>query len=218
MAESLCLDPLGAHFVMETRNDMIILGSGSPRRLQMLRQAGWEVESRPPAIDDGEIDVQAGTPAQTVLALAWFKAAQLGALGEAFVGIAADTVCVSAGTILGKPVDAEDAFRMLERLQQGVHVTMTGLCLLRPGCSRFFIVDEARVEFGRVARADLAAYVESGEWEGKAGGYNLADRQSAGWPVRCQGDPDTVMGLPMRRLQPILDRLSLRVDATGGAS
>ena len=203
---------------METRNDMIILGSGSPRRLRMLRQAGWEVESRPPAIDDGEIDVQAGTPAQTVLALAWFKGAQLGALGKAFVGIAADTVCVSDGTIMGKPVDAEDALRMLERLQQGVHVTMTGLCLIQQGCARFFLVDEARVEFGRVARSDLAAYVESGEWEGKAGGYNLVDRQSAGWPVRCEGDPDTVMGLPMRRLQPILDRLSLQADATGGAA
>lgn len=203
---------------METRNDTIILGSGSPRRLQMLRQAGWEVESRPPAIDDGEIEVQAGSPAETVLALAWFKAAQLGALGKAFVGIAADTVCVSDGEILGKPVDAEDALGMLDRLQGATHVTMTGLCLLQGGSSRLFLFDQAHVEFGRVPPSALSAYVESGEWRGKAGGYNLVDRQSAGWPVRCEGDPDTVMGLPMRRLQPMLDRLSRHPDVDGGAA
>ena len=193
---------------MDSPVHTIVLGSGSPRRLQMLEEAGWQVESRPPAIDDGEIRIQVETPERAVMALAWFKAAQLGMPGGALVGIAADTVCVSGGMILGKPEDALDARRMLEQLQEEVHVTMTGVCLLRPGCRREFLLDAARVEFGRLEESQLESYLDSGEWRGKAGGYNLVDRQAAGWPVRCEGDPDTVMGLPMRRLQPMLQRLA----------
>ena len=70
------------------------------------------------------------------------------------------------------------------------------------------MIDAARVAFGVLGESELQEYLESGEWRGKAGGYNLVDRQEAGWPVRCDGDPDTVMGLPMRRLQPVLRRLA----------
>ena len=124
------------------------------------------------------------------------------------IGIAADTICVADGGILGKPGDALEARRMLQRLQGGVHLTMTGVCLLKPGCAREFVLDAAKVEFGMIDDTELQAYLDSGEWQGKAGGYNLVDRQAAGWPVRCEGDPDTVMGLPMQRLQPMLRRLA----------
>lgn len=174
----------------------------------MLQEAGWPVEVRPPAIDDGEIIVQEGTPARAILALTWFKAAQLGPLEGALVGIAADTVCVTRGRILGKPKDEIEARWMIERLQGHVHHTMTAVCLLQPDRPREFLLDAARVEFGAIRESELQAYLDSGDWQGKAGGYNLVDRQTAGWPVRCEGDPDTVMGLPMRRLQPILRRLA----------
>ena len=198
----------GASSEMDSSDHTIVLGSGSPRRPRMLQEAGWQVEVRPPRIDDGEIGIQAQSPARAVLALTWFKAAQLGVLGTALVGIAADTICVTEGEILGKPEDALEAREMLQRLQGRVHVTMTAVCLLKPGCSREFLLDAARVDFGVIGESELQAYLDSGEWRGKAGGYNLVDRQAAGWPVRCEGDPDTVMGLPMRRLQPMLRRLA----------
>ncbi|MBC02391.1 MAG: hypothetical protein CMJ34_03675 [Phycisphaerae bacterium] len=201
---------------MDFHDHTIVLGSGSPRRLRMLQDAGWRVESRPPAIDDGEISIRSGTPSRAVLALTWFKAAQLEVLQGDLVAIAADTICVSDGMILGKPGDSTEARRMLERLQGSVHVTMTGVCILRPGCPRKFLLDRARVEFGVLEESELRSYIDSGEWRGKAGGYNLVDRQAAGWPVRCDGDPDPVMGLPMRRLQPLLARLAEASSSPGG--
>ena len=75
---------------MDFHDHTIVLGSGSPRRLRMLQDAGWRVESRPPAIDDGEIRIRSGTPSRAVLALTWFKAAQLEVLQGDLVAIAAD--------------------------------------------------------------------------------------------------------------------------------
>ena len=200
---------------MDYANHTIVLGSGSPRRHRMLLEAGWSVEVRPPAIDDGEIVVQAQNPARAILALTWFKAAQIGGFHGASLAIAADTVCVTDGEILGKPGNAMEARAMIERLQGRVHQTMTAVCLLKPGGSREFMIDAARVAFGVLGESELQEYLESGEWRGKAGGYNLVDRQEAGWPVRCDGDPDTVMGLPMRRLQPVLRRLAQSAPGPG---
>lgn len=72
---------------------------------------------------------------------------------------------------------------------------------------RWLFADRAAVRYGRVSDAAVDEYVASGLWRGKAGAYNLQERLEAGWPVRCEGDPATVMGLPMRRLEPWLARL-----------
>ena len=64
--------------------------------------------------------------------------------------------------------------------------------------------DTATVRFGGLTDEQLTDYLAKGDWRGKAGGYNLFDRQSAGWPITVQGDPTTVVGLPMRRLMPLL--------------
>ena len=64
--------------------------------------------------------------------------------------------------------------------------------------------DVAVVRFGAVSEQQLVTYLATEEWQGKAGGYNLFDRQSAGWPIEVEGDPATVVGLPMKRLIPML--------------
>jgi septum formation protein len=175
----------------------------------LLAEAGWDVEQRPPAIDDGALRIDAGTPEATVAALAWFKAAQVGPPdGDALASIAADTVCVVDGRILGKPVDRDDAAGMLARMAPGRHRTVTGVCVLGREGSRRLFVDGATVEMAEIDPVAMQAYLDSEEWRGKAGGYNLADRVAAGWPVRCIGDPATVMGLPMRRLLPMLEDLA----------
>ncbi|MEE2896004.1 MAG: Maf family protein [Planctomycetota bacterium] len=185
----------------------LVLGSASPRRLEMLRGVGFDVESRPPPIDDGAVRVWRGSPADTVLSLAWFKAAQMNDLDEGDVGLAADTVCVVGGRILGKPRDRRDARGMLTALQDGPHTTITGVCIVMKGRTRLLFTDSSTVEVDRIPSETLDAYLDGGEWRGKAGGYNLVDRVDDGWPIRCVGDPDTVMGLPMRRLRPLLERL-----------
>lgn len=186
----------------------VILGSASPRRRRLLEEAGWEVEQRPPAIDDGALPIDAGTPEATVAALAWFKAAQLDLpTGPTRAAIAADTVCAVGDRILGKPRDRADASAMLRLLSGGDHRTLTGVCLLDRAGGRRLFVDAATVAVGELDDATLDAYLDTGEWTDKAGGYNLADRIAAGWPIRCEGDPTTVMGLPMRRLGPMLDAM-----------
>jgi septum formation protein len=187
----------------------VILGSASPRRRRLLSEAGWIVDQRPPGIDDGELRIDAGTPEATVAALAWFKAAQLGPPDEgAVASITADTVCAAGGRILGKPGDRAEAAGMLGLMAPGRHRTLTGVCVLGRDGSRRLFVDASIVEMDVIDPDALSAYLDSGEWRDKAGGYNLADRVDAGWPIRCTGDPTTVMGLPMRRLQPILEAMA----------
>jgi septum formation protein len=203
----------------------IILASRSPRRCRLLESAGISALVVPAPIDDATIPPGPVPPAWWVVALAWLKARSTDLalaeterrLGAAPAGLilAADTVCVCAGTILGQPRTPEEARAMLERLAARVHETITGACILdRATGARTFVLDRATVTVGAIPRAEIDHYVASGEWRGKAGAYNLEERVAAGWPISCAGDPATVMGLPMRRLAPILAPLrSARPEA-----
>lgn len=189
------------------------LASRSPRRRQLLAEAGVPVTVRPAEIDDGALTPGPVSVACWVAALAYLKGRwvtdALGQTGERRgTVLAADTVCVQDGCILGQPSSAADARRMLHAMRDQTHETLTGLCLISlVDRRRWLLVDRAIVRFGRVSDEEIEAYVGSGEWRGKAGAYNLQDRVQAGWPIECRGDPATVMGLPMCRLRPWLTRL-----------
>ncbi len=189
------------------------LASRSPRRARLLADAGVPVRTHTPPVDDGHLVPGRVTPRQWVSSLAWFKGravADVLRAGGPRAGsvLAADTICVHQGRILGQPRDAADARSMLERFQDDAHVTMTGVCVIAlRDLRRWFAVDEAEVRVGRLGADAIDAYVASGEWMGKAGAYNLEDRRDAGWDIRCNGDPATVMGLPMTLLEPWLRRL-----------
>jgi septum formation protein len=177
----------------------------------MLDALGVPVTVLPIGVDDGRLRPGRVTPGQWVMALAYFKA-RWGHehLGPADTGtiLGADTVCVHGGRILGQPRDAAHARAILGALRDAAHVTITGVCLLeRADRRRWMLVDRAAVRVGPIPDDDLDAYVASGQWRGKAGGYNLEERIEAGWPITCDGDPATVMGLPLRRLEPWLDRM-----------
>jgi septum formation protein len=190
----------------------VLLGSASPRRRLLLEQAGWGVEQVAPAIDDGRIHLETDSPPQIVEALAWFKAAQIGPPCHPHVAcVSADTVCVVDGEILGKPRDREHAARMIGSMVGRRHQTITGVCVRDRAGGRLLFSDVASVEIGDLSPETLDRYLDSGEWNGKAGGYNLIDRVEDGWPLACVDDPTTVMGLPIRRLIPILDRMD-RMD------
>jgi len=184
----------------------IALASSSPRRNAILSSAGVAFEVVAPAIDDADLPTGGRDPARVTMALAWFKArqsaaavrARWGASGPRFV-VAADTLCEREGLPVGKPLGADDARAMLRSLRGRPHRVHTGICILdRAGGGRRIFGDSATVGLGEVADDELERYVRSGEWEGKSGGYNYADRVRAGWPLSCDGDPETVMGLPSR--------------------
>ena len=119
--------------------------------------------------------------------------------------IAADTVCELDGRIIGKPSSEASARDMINRFQNRSHGVTTGVCLLRAdGSERCLFTDTASVTLGHLSDDQVSSYLATGDWQGKAGGYNLMERVEAGWPLEWTGDENTVIGLPMRRLVSML--------------
>jgi septum formation protein len=196
----------------------LILASQSPRRRQLLSQHGLEHEARHPGVDDAELEPGRVAPEAWVAALAYLKAAaglsslRPEGLPSPLVMIGADTACVKDGDLIGTPADAAEASAILHRLQDGQHDVVTGVALIEQGDPftpprRTIFADRARVTVGHIGEARIDEYIASGDWKGKAGGYNLLERIQAGWPISYTGDPTTVMGLPMQSLIPRLSTL-----------
>lgn len=192
----------------------LILASRSPRRVLLLREGGYVFEQAdPPFHDPPQPDHDhPGCPQALAGELASKKALSLREyVGPSSVILSADTICVdSDGYLIGQPRDRDDARRMIERFMHRTHVVITGVALLTDGMDQpDAFADQARVSLGPLNEAQLQAYVNSDQWRGKAGGYNLFDRRDAGWPLRVQGDETTVVGLPMRRVVPALRALGI---------
>ena len=193
-------------------DSLVILASGSPRRAQILASAGIGFTVLVPSIDDADAPADGSDPGRYVMSLAWFKArqvlaevaARLGTDGPRWV-LAADTMCVHEGEVIGKPADRESAERMIRSFESRSHDVVTGVCLVdRASGARSIFADSASVSLGALSPEALARHLESDAWRGKAGGYNYSDCIAAGWPLRCDGDPETVMGLPSRLVLPLL--------------
>lgn len=194
------------------------LASGSPRRRFMLDEAHVPIEVQPADIDDGRLTPGGVVPEAWVMAMAHLKARRVlellverGELSRGGTVIGADTVCVHDGVMLGKPRDAVHAREMIHMMRDRAHVTITGIALVTPGDRggwpplRRLFFDQTRVVVGPLPDEEIERYIACGEWRGKAGAYNLSERVSAGWPIRVEGDPATVMGLPMQRLLRLLN-------------
>jgi septum formation protein len=115
--------------------------------------------------------------------------------------LAADTVCIVNKEIIGQPNDSDEAFSMILSMTNREHEVCTGWCLQSLNGDRIQVGFEvATITLGHISEDDIFNYVATGAWKGKAGGYNLSERIVAGWPIDCEGDPTSVMGLPMIQL------------------
>jgi septum formation protein len=180
------------------------LASSSPRRRQILTDAGIPHTAGAPALDDAQLSPGNVSPEEWVAALAYLKARSV-AHGRDGVVIGADTVVVRDGAIIGQPKDARDAERILRLLVGGNHRVLTGVALVdAPTGRRELFVESADVSVGHVPDGEIAAYIAGDGWKGKAGAYNLSERLQAGWPVHYRGDASTIMGLPVEKLVPRL--------------
>jgi septum formation protein len=127
--------------------------------------------------------------------------------------LAADTVVAHRGRLIGQPKNLDDAAAILSALDNDVHDVVTGVALLDPVTGRRDIfTDRATVRVGAIGGERLGEYLASGDWRGKAGAYNLSERLAAGWPIEFDGDPGTIMGLPVRKL---LSRLATFQEPRG---
>lgn len=178
----------------------LLLASTSPQRRAILTQLGIPfdvvapryVENDPPEADAVEL----------VRRHAREKARSVAdAAGDRLV-LGVDTAVVLQGRIYGKPAGAADAEQMLEQLSGKTHLVVSGLCLVSPGWE--VVEHEAtRVAFRELTPRDLAAYVASGEWEGRAGAYAIQGLGAA-LVRRIEGDYLNVVGLPAALLVRLL--------------
>jgi nucleoside triphosphate pyrophosphatase len=182
----------------------LLLASTSPQRRAILEQLGLPFDVVPPRYEEN--DPPGLGPAELVRAHAEGKARSLADEARDRPVLGVDTAVVLDGRVFGKPGSAEEAAEMLEALGGETHEVVSGLCLLTPG---WVVVehDVTRVTFRPLTARDLARYVASGEWEGRAGGYAIQGL-GAGLVGRIEGDYLNVVGLPAALLVRLLaDRI-----------
>ncbi len=175
----------------------------------MLEEAGYEPECVAPGIDDSELEAGGVSARQWVVALSHLKwSSACAVLGDeaGVVVLSADTVVVLDGRVIGQPRDEADARSMIEAMSGRRHSVVSGVTVGVAGMPRW-LCDETVVDVGEIGGDEIDRYLTSGDWRGKAGGYNLSERVAAGWPIEWSGDAGTVMGLPMTKLVPVLDQL-----------
>ena len=184
----------------------VILASASPRRLALLQQIGIEAKVCPAEFD--EVSGSAVQAEDVVLANAIGKCkAVVKIKGDSLPVIAADTVVVAEGVILGKPQNEEDAVEMLKQLSGKTHKVMTGIAVSYAG-EMLAEVCETEVVFRELTDEEIKKYVANGEPLDKAGAYGIQG-MGAVLVEKINGCYNNVVGLPLTRLQLILAKLGV---------
>ncbi|WP_279479091.1 Maf-like protein [Aureimonas sp. SK2] len=200
----------------------LVLASGSPRRLELLQQVGIE-PARLLATDIDETPERSEHPRSLAKRLSRAKALKaheaLAARGETrdtYV-LGADTVVSLGRQVVPKAEIAEDAVTNLRLLSGRAHRVFTGVCVVTPGGKARQRLVETRIRFKRLSRDDIDRYIESGEWQGKAGGYAIQGL-AGGFVVRLVGSYSNVVGLPLYETLSLLTGEGFVLPRPGAAS
>lgn len=185
----------------------LILASGSPRRRELLQRAGYRFRVVVPDAH-AECGLCSGeSPVQFVRRMAYQKAANVATkVGDALV-IGCDTVAECQGVILGKPRDEWDAGEILRRLRGRSHRVLSGLCLWPVPAGELLIETAVSHLFmDPLSDTQIAEYLLSGQWEGKAGAFGYQD--GIDWVHLVEGSESNVVGLPMELLGRLIEELA----------
>ncbi|MBT2393816.1 Maf family protein [Streptomyces maoxianensis] len=196
---------------MTAQRPRIVLGSASPARLNLLRQAGLAPEVIVSGVDEDALS--AATPAELALALAEAKAAAVAARPEAAgaLVIGCDSVLELDGQALGKPADAEDATARWKAMRGRSGALLTGHCVADTATGRSVSATASTtVRFGDPTDDEIAAYVASGEPLHVAGAFTL-DGRSAPFIDSIEGDHGNVIGLSLPLLRRLLAELGYSI-------
>lgn len=195
----------------------MILASQSPRRIELMREAGYDFRIEPADIDETPRTHE--TPFELVERLAASKASAVAhtSARDGELVVAADTIVAIDGQLLGKPADAAEARAMLEHLSGRTHQVATGVCIARGGAEAS---DDARafvtvtdVEFYPLSDDQIDAYIATGEPFDKAGAYGIQGVGGRMLVRRIDGDFYNVVGLPIARVARELDAFGRSEDA-----
>ena len=187
---------------------ILVLASASPRRLDLLRQVNLEPDQVVPA-DLDESPTARETPRQLAARLAVAKAQLVAARWPGAFVIGADTVVALGRRVFGKPNDAAQARRMIERLSGRSHRVLTAVAVAAPDGRISSRLSESRVVFKRLTPAELDVLIDCGEWRGAAGGYRIQGR-AAGCVICLQGSYSGIVGLPLYETLALLGGLGFR--------
>ena len=181
----------------------LILASASPRRSELLRQAGYSFSAVVPPVGEPGPPPAGLSACQQAEAAAYFKARSVLEMG--FVGpvLGADTVVALGGKVLGKPADEADARGMLRTLSGTRHEVITGVAILWRIGRRRIASDRTYVTMRRMTPEELDSYIASGEWVGKAGAYAIQETADR-FVERVEGSFSNVVGLPLELVRRML--------------
>ena len=196
------------------RGKRLVLGSGSPRRGELVRAFSDAVEVDPPARPEGPRR-EGETPVEMVSRLSRDKAEEVAERAGDAVVLAADTQVVLDGESLGKPADGADAARMLGALRGRGHVVLTGVTLLEAGPGRMRTsVMPSDVMMRRYSDVEIWAYVATGDSFDKAGAYAVQDGEFR--PATVRGCYLNVVGLPLCEVTSLAEGLGLGLSVRPG--
>lgn len=191
----------------------LVLASGSPRRAQLLRAAGYDF-SIDPASDGAECGIcSRETAPELVARYAFRKAQSVVGRHERAIVLAADTVASCSGQILGKPHDEVHAEAMLRTLSGRRHDVYTGICLWSSSESRLIVkVVRTELQMATLSETMIRDYLETLLWEGKAGAFGYQDGNE--WiEIVGDGSESNVVGLPMERLKELLENFDVLAES-----
>ena len=192
---------------------MLILASASPRRKELLTQAGYRFQVIPANIPEERRPEE--DPIAFVTRLAEEKAqavydqlshrSEYASTEDPLLVLGADTIVVTQGKILGKPRDAQDAMSMLRLLSGKTHQVITGVCLIS-GVGADTTAETTAVTMREITQSEIAAYITTGEPMDKAGAYAIQG-YAARWIPRIEGCYFNVVGLPLALVASRIERL-----------
>lgn len=200
----------------------LILASRSPRRRQLVTEAGYQYEIIVPSSEDESGLCSKCSPAEMVAQIAFHKARDVAAQliarektvverksaqgSNQYLILACDTLAELNGEVLGKPDNMDHARRMLMMLRGREHRVLSGICLWRiPDGEPDLRVAVTRLRMDDISDADLESYLETGKWEGKAGSFGYQDGWD--WLHVLEGSESNVVGLPMELLKEMLAKV-----------
>jgi len=192
----------------ESGHVRMVLASASPRRRQLLAEAGYTFDVVPPDVDEASYPTAAPSPQRHAEQLALAKARDVAPRYPDSLIIGADTLVDFDGEIIGKPRDAEDAERITRKLFSAPHKVITGLALVRLSDRTQIVRSDVTTVYPRtMTQEQIAEHVAGGSWQDKAGAYAIQETGDA-FVERIEGSLTNVMGLPMELLQRLLADLS----------
>ena len=192
---------------MKSNQVPLILASSSPRRRQLLEEAGYKFKVEIPDIDESSFETESSSTAEHAEKLALAKAMNIAGSHLDTLILAADTLVDLNGQIIGKPKDAHDARLMLTKLSGSVHKVITGLAIVRLSDNIEIIRSESTTIYPKkMTNKQIDELIKSGLWKNKSGACSIED--SGQFVEKIEGSITNVMGLPMELLEKLLIKIN----------